>query len=95
MAPKNKQLSAAEKAEIMGEGFSLAHQQEAQELLDVVEDAPALTHGVDDGVERIADNAVDPMDSRVDELGHDLFRDVHAISLKLLAVTLSNHHRHD
>ena len=31
MAPKNKQLSAAEKAEIMGEGFSLAHQQEAQE----------------------------------------------------------------
>jgi hypothetical protein len=28
------------------------------------------------------------MDSRVDELGHDLFRDVHAISLKLLAVTL-------
>lgn len=31
MAPKNKQLSAAEKAEIMGEGFSLTHQQEAQE----------------------------------------------------------------
>ncbi len=31
MAPKNKQLSAAEKAEIMGEGFSLAHQQQAQE----------------------------------------------------------------
>ena len=31
MAPKNEQLSAAEKAEIMGEGFSLAHQQEAQE----------------------------------------------------------------
>ena len=26
MAPKNEQLSAAEKAEIMGEGFSLAHQ---------------------------------------------------------------------
>ena len=50
--------------------------------------AAGLAHGVDDGVERIADNAVDPMDSRVDELGHDLFRDVHAISLKLLAVTL-------
>ena len=50
--------------------------------------AACLAHGVDDGVERIADNAVDPMDSRVDELGHDLFRDVHAISLKLLAVTL-------
>lgn len=31
MAPKNEQLSAAEKAEIMGEGFSLAHQQQAQE----------------------------------------------------------------
>jgi len=27
-------------------------------------------------------------DSRVDELSHDLFRDVHVISLKLLAVTL-------
>ena len=31
MAPKNERLTAAEKAEIMGEGFSLAHQQEAQE----------------------------------------------------------------
>lgn len=31
MAPKNEQLSAAKKAEIMGEGFSLTHQQEAQE----------------------------------------------------------------
>lgn len=31
MTPKNEQLTAAEKAEIMGEGFSLAHQQEAQE----------------------------------------------------------------
>ena len=57
--------------------------------------AAGLAHGVDDRVERIADNAVDPVDSRVDELSHDLFRDVHAISLQLLAVTLQNHHRHD
>jgi len=54
-----------------------------------------LAHGVDDGVERIADNAVDPMDSRVDELGHDLFRDVHAISFISLAVNCLNNHRHD
>ena len=38
MAPKNKQLSAAEKAEIMGEGFSLAHQQEAQERYGKTDD---------------------------------------------------------
>lgn len=31
MAPKHEQLTAAEKAEIMGEGFSPTHQQEAQE----------------------------------------------------------------
>ena len=57
--------------------------------------AAGFAHGVDDWVEGIADNAVDPMDSRVDELSHDLFRDVHAISLKLLAVTLLNHYRRD
>ncbi|WP_413041801.1 TipAS antibiotic-recognition domain-containing protein [Rothia mucilaginosa] len=38
MAPKNEQLSAAEKAEIMGEGFSLAHQQEAQERYGKTDD---------------------------------------------------------
>ena len=38
MAPKNEQLSAAEKAEIMGEGFSLAHQQEAQERYEKTDD---------------------------------------------------------
>ena len=31
MAPKNEQLTAAEKAEIMGDGFSPAREQEAQE----------------------------------------------------------------
>ena len=44
--------------------------------------AAGLAHGVHDRVERIADDAVDPVDSRVDELSHDLFRDVHAISLQ-------------
>ena len=48
---------------------------------------PALAHGVNDGVERVADNAVDPVYPGVNELSHDLFCDVHAISLKLLAVT--------
>ena len=38
MAPKNEQLSAAEKAEIMGEGFSLAHQQEAQKRYGKTDD---------------------------------------------------------
>ena len=38
MAPKNEQLSAAEKAEIMGEGFNLAHQQEAQERYGKTDD---------------------------------------------------------
>ena len=38
MAPKNEQLSAAEKAEIMGDGFSLAHQQEAQERYGKTDD---------------------------------------------------------
>lgn len=38
MAPKNEQLSAAEKAEIMGEGFSLTHQQEAQERYGKTDD---------------------------------------------------------
>ena len=35
---KKEQLSAAEKAEIMGEGFSLAHQQEAQERYEKTDD---------------------------------------------------------
>ena len=43
--------------------------------------AAGLAHGVDDGVERIADNAVDPVYPCIDKLVHDLFRDVHAISL--------------
>ena len=49
--------------------------------------ATGLAHGVNDGVERVADNAVDPVYPGVNELSHDLFCDVHAISLKLLAVT--------
>ena len=48
--------------------------------------AAGLAHGVNDGVERVADNAVDPVNSRIDKLVHDLFREVHAISFISLAV---------
>ena len=48
--------------------------------------AACLAHGVNDGVERVADNAVDPVDPSVNELCHDLFCDVHAISFISLAV---------
>ena len=44
--------------------------------------AAGFAHGVDDGVERIAYNAVDPVYPCIDKLVHDLFRYVHAISLK-------------
>ena len=46
-----------------------------------------LAHGVDDGVEGITDDSVDVVDARVDELSHDLFRDVHAASLFSVAMT--------
>ena len=43
--------------------------------------AAGLAHGVDDGVEGIADDAVDAVDARIDELPDDLFCDVHVASL--------------
>ena len=46
-----------------------------------------LAHGVDDGVEGIADDSVDVVDARVDELLDDLFCDVHAASLFSVAMT--------
>ena len=57
--------------------------------------AAGLAHGVNDGVKRVTDNAVDTVDSSVNELSHDLFRDVHAISFMSLAVNCSNNNRHD
>ena len=37
-----------------------------------------LAHGVDDRVERVPDDAVDAVDTGIDELGDELFGDVHA-----------------
>jgi len=61
-----------------GRGFLVAHVNPVDAALLR---AAGFAHGVDDGVERIANNAVDPVDPCIDKLSHDLFRYVHAISL--------------